>query len=83
MINKYELNFFTAALGAALLAATAAAQTNAGAPAEAGDKMDELFGDTVVAKGKGLKSNAASWTRPWSTSRPRSRPAAGLSRPSN
>jgi parvulin-like peptidyl-prolyl isomerase len=54
-MTNITTKLFTATLGAALLAATATAQTNASAPAKAGDKIDELFGDTAVAKGKGIE----------------------------
>ena len=49
------MKLFSATLGATLLAAAAIAQTNASAPAKAADKLAELFGDPVIAKGKGVE----------------------------
>jgi parvulin-like peptidyl-prolyl isomerase len=54
-MTRKTTKLFPAALGAFLLAGTAGAQTNAGASAKASDKMDELFGSSIVAKGKGVE----------------------------
>src|ERR1035437_1487592 len=60
-MNSRIVKHFTAALGAAVLAAAhslaadAAAQTNAGSAASPTARLAELFGDTVVAKGKSVE----------------------------
>jgi len=54
-MTNQAMKLFSATLGATLLAAAAIAQTNASAPAKAADKLAELFGDPVIAKGKGVE----------------------------
>ena len=54
-MTNQATKLLSATLGAALLAAAAGAQTNASAPAKATDKLAALFGDSVVAKGKGVE----------------------------
>jgi len=54
-ITKSVALLLSAAALSAWATAADSAQTNAAAPAKPADKMSQLFGDTVVAKGKGLE----------------------------
>src|SRR5688572_28006369 len=60
-MTKQSIRFFSGGLLAAALAAPggyaarALAQANAGAPSKPADKITELFGDQVLARGQGLE----------------------------